>query len=89
MTATSFSPLAAAQELEAVGIERHQAEAIANAINHGSERAANKTEVESLIASVRSELVATRWLGGIQVAVVLAVITLGVTIGWDFLDKVT
>lgn len=72
MNASSFNPLVVARELESVGVERRQAEAIANAINHGDERAATKADLDSAIASVRSELGIIRWVVGIQSAVALA-----------------
>ena len=86
MTATTFNPLEAAQDLEAAGIERKHAEAIAKAINHGDERAATKADLDTAIggvrsevaslrsevASLRSELATVRWVVGIQSAVTLA-----------------
>ena len=79
MTATTFNPLEAAQDLEAAGIDRKHAEAIAKAINHGDERAITKADldtaingVRSEVASVRSELATVRWVVGIQSAVTLA-----------------
>ena len=72
MNASSFNPLVVARELESVGVERRQAEAIANAINHGDERAATKADLDSALASVRSELGIIRWVVGIQSAVALA-----------------
>ena len=49
---STFDTLTAARELEAAGIERRQAEAIADAIRHGQGDLATKTD----IAGVRSEL---------------------------------
>ena len=72
MTATTFNPLEAAQDLEAAGIERKHAEAIAKAINHGDERAATKADLDTAIAGVRSELATIRWVVGIQSAITLA-----------------
>ena len=86
MTAITFNPLEAAQDLEAAGIERKHAEAIAKAINHGDERAVTKADLDTAIggvrsevaslrsevASLRSELATIRWVGGIQSAVTLA-----------------
>ena len=86
MTAITFNPLEAAQDLEAAGIERKHAEAIAKAINHGDERAVTKADLDTAIggvrsevaslrsevASLRSELATIRWVVGIQSAVTLA-----------------
>ena len=86
MIATTFNPLEAAQDLEAAGIDRKHAEAIAKAINHRDERAITKADldtaingvrsevgsVRSEVASVRSELATIRWVVGIQSAVTLA-----------------
>ena len=41
MTATAFNPLATARELEAAGIERRQAEAIAEGVREATDAAAN------------------------------------------------
>ena len=72
MTARSFNPLTAARDLEAAGIERQHAEAIATAINHSDERAATKKDLDTAIGTVRSELAIMRWVIGIQSAVVVA-----------------
>ena len=72
MTTTAFDTLATAQDLEAAGIERGHAEAIAKAINHGDERAATKADLDTAVAGVRSELGIIRWVIGIQSAVTLA-----------------
>ena len=72
MIAGTFNPLEAAQNLEAAGIERKHAEAIAKAINHGDERAATKADLDTAIAGVRSELAIVRWVVGIQSAIGLA-----------------
>ena len=79
MTAAAYNPLATARELEAAGIERHQAEAIASAIAHGTKHAITKADLDTAIgavrselASLRSELAIVRWVVGIQSAVTLA-----------------
>ena len=41
MTATTFNPLATARELEAAGVERRQAEAIAEGMRQAADAAAN------------------------------------------------
>ena len=72
MTATTFNPLTAAHTLEAAGIERRQAEAIAQVVSHGDERAATKADLDTAVAGLRSELGIIRWVIGIQSAVTLA-----------------
>ena len=60
MTATTFNPLATARELEAAGIERRQAEAIAEGMREaadaaaGADRADHATKAD--LAGVRDEL---------------------------------
>ena len=46
MTATTFNPLAAARELEAVGIERRHAEAIAEGMREAADAAAGADRSE-------------------------------------------
>ena len=80
MTASTFDTLTAAQDLEAAGIERRQAEAIAKAINHGDERAATKADLATAIAelkadnaSLRADLYRALWIqGGAIVAILTA-----------------
>ena len=82
MTATTFNPLATARELEAAGIERRQAEAIAEGMREaadaaaGADRAdlATKADLADFatkadLAALRSEL---RWMIGFQAALILA-----------------
>ena len=80
MTASTFDTLTAAQDLEAAGIERRQAEAIAKAINHGDECAATKADLATAIAelkadnaSLRADLYRALWIqGGAIVAILTA-----------------
>ena len=80
MSANPFDTLSAAQNLEAAGIERKHAEAIAKAIHHGDERAATKADLagtkadlEAAIAALRADLYRALWMQGAAiVAVVLA-----------------
>ena len=80
MSAAAFDTLSAAQDLEAAGIERRQAEAIAKAINHGDERAATKADLATAIAelkadnaSLRADLYRALWIqGGAIVAILTA-----------------
>ena len=83
MTATTFNPLAAARDLEAAGIERRQAEAIAEGMREAADAAANadrgdlatKADLADLatkadLAALRSEM---RWMFGFQGALILAI----------------
>ncbi len=80
MTASTFDTLTAAQDLEAAGIERQHAEAIAKAINHGDERAATKADLATAIADLkadnaglRADLYRALWIqGGAIVAILTA-----------------
>ncbi len=72
MNASTFNPIVVAHELESAGLERRQAEAIANAIAHGEERAATKADLAAAIAPLRSRLDIMQWVVGIQSATTLA-----------------
>ena len=45
MTATTFNPLATARPLESAGIERHQAEAIAEGMREAADAGADRAEL--------------------------------------------
>ena len=77
MTASTFDTLTAARDLEAAGVERRQAEAIASAIRNGQGDLATKADLEAGLATLESRLV--RWGAGLAGA---AVIILGVLIRW-------
>ena len=68
MNASTFDTLTAARDLEAAGVERSQAEAIAKAIRDGQGDLATKAD----IARVDSRLNTLQWVVGIQSAVTLA-----------------
>ena len=85
MSASTFNPLATARDLEAAGVERRQAEAIAEGMRQaaGADRddLATKGDLDALrketksdlhreIGTLRSEL---RWILGFQAALILAV----------------
>ena len=75
MTGIAFDTLSAAEALEAAGIDKAHAKAIAVAIRNGQGDLATKADINELrteIASIRSELAIIRWVIGIQSAVVLA-----------------
>ena len=56
MAAPAFNPLEAAQDLEAAGFERRQAEAIAKVVNQSDERAATKDDLDTAATALRSDL---------------------------------
>ena len=75
MTGTTFDTLSAAEALEAAGIDKAHAKAIAVAIRNGQGGLATKTDISELrteVGAVRSELVVVRWVIGTQSAVTLA-----------------
>ena len=73
MTASTFNALAAARVLKAVGIERRQAEAIAEAIAAGMREAGDAVmdgdrgdiATKADIASLRASLATIRWTAGL------------------------
>ena len=82
MTATTFNPLTVARALEAAGIERRQAEAIAEGMREAADAAANaergdlatKADLADFatkadLEALRSEL---RWMLGFLAALILA-----------------
>ncbi len=56
MTTGAYNPLAITRELEAVGLDRRQAEVIAAAIERGYERAASKSDLDNAIAVLRADM---------------------------------
>ncbi len=75
MTATTFNPLATARALEAAGIERRQAEAIAEGMRDAADAAANAeradlaTKADLVPLATKAEM---RWMFGFQAALILA-----------------
>ena len=58
MTATAFNPLATARELEAAGIERRQAEAIAEGMREAADAAANADRADRADFAMKADLAA-------------------------------
>ena len=56
MSATTFDTLAAARDLEAAGVERSQAEAIAKAIRNGQGDLSTKADIAGLEARIDNRL---------------------------------
>ena len=82
MTATGFDALAAARDIEAAGLERPQAEAIAGAMRQaiGADRGelATKAGLETGLANLRASFYRALWIqtGVIVGAIVAALIVL-------------
>ena len=57
MNGTTFDTLGAARELEAAGIERRQAEAIAGAIRNGEGGLVTKDHLDAKLAELEARLV--------------------------------
>ena len=71
MAASTFDTLSAAQDLEAAGIERKHAEAIAKVVSHGDERAATKADLEAAIAGLRADLYRALWIQGVGIVAIV------------------
>ena len=75
MNASTFDTLSAARDLEAAGVERSQAEAIAKAIRNGQGDLATRADIAGLgsrLDALESRLNTLQWVVGIQSAVTLA-----------------
>ena len=82
MPAAAFDTLGAARELEAAGIARVQAEAIAQVINHGDERGVSKADLREAVAglatraelsAIRDAIAGMRWTIGLLAAFMFAI----------------
>ena len=60
MSAAALDTLSVARDLEAAGIERDHAEAIAKAVHHGDERAATKADLDQLRVAFEQHRAATK-----------------------------
>ena len=69
MNGTPFDTLGAARELEAAGIERRQAEAIAGAIRNGEGDLVTKDHLDARLAELESRFV--KWAVALAGAVVI------------------
>jgi len=79
MTTSTFGTLTAARELEAAGVERRQAEAIAKTVRNGQGELATKADIAALenttnasIAALKSDVATLKWITSIQGAISLA-----------------
>ena len=77
MTATTFDALTAARALEAAGIERAQAEAIAKTMRDAATADRDELATKADLAAVKADLTAlrseVRWMFGFQAALILAI----------------
>ena len=72
MPSPSFDTFSAARALEAAGVERPQAEAIASAIGHSSEFT-TKADLAALESRLESRMYRALWIqGGAVVAIITA-----------------
>ena len=62
MTATTFNPLATARELEAAGIERRQAEAIAEGMREAADAAASAERGDLAHFATKADLYRALWI---------------------------
>ena len=79
MTANTFDTLTAARELENTGLDRRQAEAIAQEIRNGQGELVTKDHFTAALADLENRLV--KWAVALAGAVV---IILGLLIRWPF-----
>ena len=77
MTASTFDTLTAARTLEAAGVERSQAEAIAKAIREGQGDLVTKDHLDAKLADLENRLV--KWAVALAGAVVIIP---GVLVRW-------
>ena len=71
MSTAAFDTLTATQDLEAAGIERRQAEAIARVVNRGDERAATKVDLDALESRMRADLYHALRIQGVGIVAVI------------------
>ena len=65
MSAAAFDTLEAARELEAAGIERHQAEAIVSVQREAGEPLATKSDLDTAIPTLRADIFRALWIQGL------------------------
>ena len=70
MSAAAFDTLKAARDLEAAGVERGQAEAIASVFRAGQDDLATKSD----ITAIKADIAGLRWIVSIQVVITLAIL---------------
>lgn len=68
----AFDTLAAVRDLEAAGMERKAAEAVAGAIRAGQGELATKTDLDAGIGRLDTRISALQWIIGMNVAISLA-----------------
>lgn len=75
MPAPSFDAFSAARALEAAGVDRPQAEAIASAIDHSGEHA-TKADLAALESRLESRMYRALWIQGSAVVAIVAALKL-------------
>ena len=75
MPAPSFDAFSAARALEAAGVERPQAEAIASAIDHSGEHA-TKADLAALESRLESRMYRALWIQGGAIVGIIAALNL-------------
>ena len=78
MAANAFDTLQAARDIEAAGLERAQAEAIAEAIHQRSADCATKADVDTLKAEIIAEIARARYAVLVALLAAVGVILAGV-----------
>ncbi|MCY4477024.1 MAG: DUF1640 domain-containing protein [Gammaproteobacteria bacterium] len=78
MAATAFDTLQAARDMEAAGLERAQAEAIAEAIHQRSADYATKADVDTLKAEIIAEIARAKYAVLVALLAAVGVILAGV-----------
>ena len=84
MNGTTFDTLGAARELEAAGIERRQAEAIAGAIRNGEGDLVTKDHLDARLATAIADLKADMLKAAIGVAIGIVIANATLTAGFVF-----
>ena len=76
MSAGSFDVLSVARELEGIGIERGQAQAIAKAVQSageaGREGLVKRADLKSAVAAPRADMYRALWIQGVSIVTVVA-----------------
>ena len=72
MAATTFDTLAAARDLEAAGIERRHAEAIAEGMRDAATADRNEIATKADLDALRADLYRALWIQGAGIIAILA-----------------
>ena len=75
----TFDTSAAARQLQAAGMERPHAEAVADAVRDSREGLATEAALETGLEAVRRELATHRWVLSLNTAMVMAILVVMLT----------